>query len=452
MRQYANFINRIELFQTESLPIKYMIAIGAGIIVGFKVISPNTLAFFYLFLLALCFVQCLKKNIGGFFSLLPYLLYTEVFLRKKVFWVPYFTLQYFFIATFAIFILSGLRGKTSHFKAMPILMLYAAVEIIDNIYPNNVTISRAIITQTLALLIPAIWASYTKLSNEHILKLLMHLKIAGVYLTGIVIVAHITGGIDYGHQSSTAASNGLAPVQLSGYLGLTSVLFFFSLMNIEESHQQWMNAFVLGLVVIIMALTFSRGGIYFIVSIIAAYFFYNRSKMGNYFKFLILVPMAAIIYYSLVQTTGGKILERYELEGTSGRDELIKVAFDIFSTHLVTGIGTGNFNTEIFKQHMYGVESGAHNEFARVAAEHGIIGLFLYWGFFLLLFLNILKRKEPQRQFAMYFFILFCLITVHNGLKISIQPILLMLAIGISGKAYRKKLFNAPQLSAKSLA
>ena len=117
----------------------------------------------------------------------------------------------------------------------------------------------------------------------------------------------------------------------------------------------------------------------------------------------------------------------------------MKVAFELFKENPVTGVGTGNFNTTISQKKMYVVESGAHNEFARVAAEHGIIGILFYWGFFIVLFLDILKREKLQKQFATYFFVLFCAIIVHNGLKISIQPILLMLAVGISSVMYKPK-------------
>jgi hypothetical protein len=44
--------------------------------------------------------------------------------------------------------------------------------------------------------------------------------------------------------------------------------------------------------------------------------------------------------------------------------------------------------------------------------------------------MEIWKRREPQRQYALYFLLLFCLIIVHNGLKIGIQPLLIMLAVG----------------------
>ena len=431
-----------------------MLAFGFGIAVGFKAISPNVVAFIYLGILLVTLVKAIQKNISGFFSWFPYAMYTEILIRKKAMWIPYLTLQYFIIASFAILIFSMKRGSRYHFKGMPILLLFILLEIVNNIYPNKINTSRAIITNSLAILMPVIWASYNILTSQQIFRLLTHIKIAGVYLTGIVIVAHITGGIDYGHQSSSEASNGLAPVQLSGYLGFVCILFFFSIMNVEEVNQQVLNLALLGLVTTIMTLTFSRGGIYFIGAIVGLYFFFNRGRIANYFKFLILIPIGAIIYYSVIQTTGGKILERYELEGSSGRDKLVKVAFEIFSNHLIIGVGTGNFNMEIVKQNLYGVESGAHNEFARVAAEHGIVGIFLYWGFFFYLTLDILKRRQPQQQYAMYFLVLFCLIVVHNGLKISIQPILLMLAVGTSSIVIKSKnVINVPgRFKAQSLA
>lgn len=453
MRQYLNFIKNPEFLNIENLQIRYMIAFGIGIVVGFKIIPPNVLGVIYIIVLAVSLIKCIQKDVTGYFSWMPYAMYTEILVRKKVLWLPYLTLQYFIILTFAIFIISGARGNRIHFKGMPIFLLFIALEIINNVYPTKIGNSRAIITNSLALFSVIVWASFTILSSAQILKLLTHFKIAAVYLAGIVIVAHINGGIDYGHQSSSEASNGLAPVQLSGYLGFACILFFFSVMNREESSSQVINIILLGIVTTIMALTFSRGGIYFIATIVAAYFFYNRNKMGNYFKFLILIPISGIIYYSAVETTGGKILERYELEGSSGRDVLVKVAFDIFSENLIFGVGTGNFNTEIVKKNLYYSESGAHNEFARVAAEHGIIGIFLYWGFFLFLFLDIIKRKQPQQQFSMYFLILFCMITVHNGLKISIQPFLLMLAIGTTSVSLRpKKRLNAAPIREKALA
>jgi O-antigen ligase len=188
-----------------------------------------------------------------------------------------------------------------------------------------------------------------------------------------------------------------------------------------------------------MVLTFSRGGLYFLLAIVGLFLYYNRAQMASYFKFLFLVPVALFIYSYVVKETGGKIVERYEQEGASSREILVSVGFELFLRNPVTGVGTGNYNTRIVKEKLFFVESGAHNEFVRAAAEHGVIGLVLYWGFFLVLFLNIIRRRQPQQQYAMYFFVLFCLITVHNGLKISLQPFLLMLAIATTSLVYHKK-------------
>ncbi len=95
----------------------------------------------------------------------------------------------------------------------------------------------------------------------------------------------------------------------------------------------------------------------------------------------------------------------------------------------MAGIGTGNFNNAVKKFGLYGVESGAHNEFIRVAAEDGILGIVSYGLFYILLFYEILRRNKIQREYAIYFLLFFCLINVHNGLKISLQPLILMLSV-----------------------
>lgn len=198
-----------------------------------------------------------------------------------------------------------------------------------------------------------------------------------------------------------------------------------------------MNIGVLAVVATVMVLTFSRGGLYFLGAIVCLFFYYNRDKLANYARFLMVIPIGLFIYSYVVTQTGGKILARYQEEGTSNRDVLVNIGFTIFSEHLLFGVGTGNYNTTIVKEKLYPEESGAHNEYVRAAAEHGIIGIFFYWGFYIFLFLEILKRKKPEKQYAMYFFVLFCLIIVHNGLKISIQPILIMLVIATPTLLYR---------------
>src|SRR5205085_9693300 len=120
--------------------------------------------------------------------------------------------------------------------------------------------------------------------------------VACIYLSGVVFVAHITGKINYGLFSNSDSSNGLAPVQLSGYLGLGCVLFFLSIMNPEEIKNRTINIVTLAVASTVMVLTFSRGGLYFLSAIILLFLFYNRAKLGQYASLLVLVPIGCIVY------------------------------------------------------------------------------------------------------------------------------------------------------------
>jgi len=101
---------------------------------------------------------------------------------------------------------------------------------------------------------------------------------------------------------------------------------------------------------------------------------------------LMLIPVGLFIYFYVAKATNGLIEQRYGQQGSSGRDLLIEAGWKLFTENPVTGIGTGNFNSVVYENKLYFGESGAHDEFIRVAAEHGILGILAYWGFFIFLF------------------------------------------------------------------
>ena len=419
---------RLKFLQHKGYLPHFIFSFLVGLLAGYKTLPANVVGYIYIGVLVFAFLRCLQGNVAGFFSIIPYAIFGEIFMRAFVRWIPYLTLQYAIIACFAVLILrTGM--KKSHFKGYIFLLLFAFMEVANNILPYRADISRAIITNTFALLIPVVWASFHALTPIVINRFINNVKIACIFLVGIVFVAHISGSIDYGAYSNSDASNGLAPVQLSGYIGVACVFFFLSIMNIEQARHRLLNIIMITICASAMVLTFSRGGLYFLGAVVMMYFYYNRSRAKNYFLFILLVPVILIAYHFVVVQTQGKIVERYQQEGSSNRDVLVVIGIKIFQKNPFVGVGTGNYNTVIVKENLYSVESGAHNEFIRAGAEHGIIGIILYWGFFLSLFINISRRKEPQKQYAMYFLALLCLIIIHNGLKISIQPFLLMLAV-----------------------
>lgn len=422
-------LRRKYFLNVETLHGKYIIAFLLGAIVGLKAIPVPVVAWVYILLAVVCLYNCIKGDVPGLFGVLPYVMYTEVFIRASARWVPYLTLQYLLIICFTILLFTAKKLRRPHSNSFFLLLLFTFVEVTNNVYPAKVDVTRAILTNSFALLLPVIWASYNVLSPLVINKLLNHVKTASIFLAGIVFVAHFTGKINYGLYSNSEASNGLAPVQLSAYLGLGCILFFLAIMNPEEVKNRLINIIVLAVASTVMVLTFSRGGLYFMGAVICLYLLFNRAQMGQYVRLLIFIPIGLFIYMYVVNQTGGKIVARYEQEGTSNRDVLVHIGFVVFQKNLLFGVGTGNYNTTIVKEGLFKEESGAHNEFVRAAAEHGIVGIILYWGFYVVLGLEILRRRRIERQYGLYFFVLFCMIIVHNGLKISIQPLLIMIVV-----------------------
>ncbi len=419
---------KLRIFQHKGYLPHFIIAFIIGLLAGYKTIPANIVGYGYIFVLAFALLRCFQGNVGGFFSIIPYAIFSEIFMRAFVRWIPYLTLQYTLIACFLILIVRTAR-RESHWKGYMLLVLFTLFEVANNVMPYRPDVSRAIITNSFALLLPVVWGSFYVLTPQIINRFMNNVRIACIFLVGIVFVAHLSGSIDYGAYSNSDASNGLAPVQLSGYIGVACVFFFFSIMNAELAAHRILNIFMLAFCASAMVLTFSRGGLYFLGAIVMLYFYYNRGRAKNYILFILLVPVVLVAYTFVVSQTQGKIVERYQQEGSSNRDVLIEIGFKIFQKNPFIGVGTGNYNTVIVKEELFFVESGAHNEFVRAAAEHGIIGVLLYWGFFISLFLVISRRSDPQKQYAMYFLTLLCLIIIHNGLKISIQPFLLMLAV-----------------------
>ncbi len=424
---------------------KFSLAFVLGVLVGYKIIPPGLVGAAFVVVLIACLIYAAQNNIYKFFTYVPYVIYTEVFIRASVRSVPYLSMEYLFVASFSILIINYTKNKVAHTKAYYFLIGFALLEVLNGFFPSRPVLLRAIFFNSFTSILAVIWASYNVLSPTIINKLLANIKVASLFLAGIIVVAHIKGNISYGTFSSSEASNGLAPVQISGYLGVASSILFMGLMNPLEKNSRILNFILFVTVTVIMVLTFSRGGLYFIAIVITLYMIFNRKSLGNYFKYLMLVPVAIVAYNFIVTETGGAILRRYGEKGSSNRDVLVLAGFSLFLEHPVTGVGTSNFGTAIVDSKLFSQESTAHNEFVRAMAEHGVLGIITYWGFFAITFLTIFRRKEPNRQYSIYFLVLFCLIVVHNGLKISVQPILLILAIANPSitRIARKKISHA---------
>ncbi len=415
-----------------------IVAITLGLLVGYNVIPKSVIGIANIGLMLICIYFALQFNISKVYTLLPYICFNEIVIRAFVKWTPYLTVQYFLIVVFLILLTSTKLKRTNHSKAFVFLLIFVFIEIVNGVRAERTEVFRQLLINSIALFVVVFWASITVLTPQLFTRLFQPIKNASIYLAAIILVAHLKGNVEYIGFSSREASNGLAPVQLSGYLGMGCVFFFFSIMD-RFSKNRWLNIAALAFCAINMILTFSRGGLYFLVLVVMIYMWFNRQRMGQYFKFVFFIPVAYLAYTLVTTQTEGKIEARYKQAGASNREILINAGIEIFTDKPVFGVGTGNFSVEVKRRNLFMEESGAHNEFIRAAAEHGLFGIFFYWGFFFLLIIEVINRRTFEKHYGIYLVALFCLISVHNGLKISIQPLILMMAVGMPSLIKRKK-------------
>lgn len=421
----------------------FLLSFGVGVLVGLRY-APEFVAVPYLMVAGLCCYLALKNDAAVMLCVLPYLMYTEMFMRAYVPAIPYLFIPYLYIFLFLVLFLRSSTSVLMHSRSVVLYLLFFLVEFVSYTRSQNSDVAKGLLTNSLALSIIILWGSFNILKPVHVYNILKHVKYAGIYLCGMILARYFKGDVFFSGVSGSEGTNGLAPVQISGYLGFSCILFFFTIMLEKNRWKMFFNIFLFSLASIVMLLSFSRGGLYFLLILMVMYFWLNRLDVKNYFLFLLLIPISFMIYFYLYDQTNGLLIERYEQEGASGREELIKAGWTIFLEEPLAGVGLGNFHHEIVKRDLYQQEAGAHNEFIRVAAEDGLLGVVTYWGFFISLFFQILRRSKVQRDYGLYFMILFCLIVVHNGLKISIQPLLLLLAVATPSLKMLKIKRNAP--------
>lgn len=409
--------------------LQHLLALLSGVVIGLDLL-PSSL------IMLLVFGTAMLVLIHGFigktetaFALLPYLCYIEVYSRDKIMEIPYLFLPYFFILYFVMMLIKQWPVLRFHNRSFFFLFLFVVVELVNSSRTKDPEYARFLMTNSVALFFVALWASCNVLSNKEINRLLYNLKLAGIFTCGIILVSQLTHDISYGTYSMSEAMNGLAPVQISAYLGFCSILYFLSIMQQQGKWMFLINTASFFLSTTFLALSFSRGGLYFLSAVMGLYFMFNYKKVSNIYLLIILVPLAFLAYTFTIETTHGVILERYNDTNTSGRSVLIDAGLSLFSINPLFGVGTANFNDAIFENNLYHIISGAHNEFIRVLAEHGLSGAIPYYLFYVSLTIGLLKRKKTWFQMGVFFIVLFILIIIHNGLKISIQPIILLLII-----------------------
>jgi len=251
--------------------------------------------------------------------------------------------------------------------------------------------------------------------------------ISSLLLSAIISVVYIKGDIQWTEASNFETSGGMGPVQISFYLAMGAFAGLYHSF-VTRGIARLIYFSLSSAIIIIMILTFSRGGLYMLGLMIAVSFL-SQKKVKYIF---LVIPLSILLYWGIefvTDVTEGKIIERYSQEGTSSRDVLVIYGWDMFIENPIMGIGTANYYFEVKKSKYLGALSGAHNEIIRSLSEHGFMGGLLWLSFFIVSLLQWKRRKGFYRQIAMVLFIVFLASTFHNGLKLALQSLILLIAI-----------------------
>lgn len=334
----------------------------------------------------------------------------------------------------SVFFILAQRRKFALTLPTFLYMMYLGLEIIGVINATRLDIVRAVLFSSSTLFLILLVADQIKLNDQQMTHIWQG------YLVGVlsimVLVARILFSdavIIWTTASNTQVSAGMGPNQVS-FLFSVGVFLALVLGDKATGQGRWLYRLLAGVLAYFMILTFSRGGLYIATGAVLLYYlFFQRPRRSTW---PVLIAFAILLYVALtlaVDTTQGLVLKRYSQLDTTNRVLLAVQGWQIFLDNPIFGVGTANYNVAVASDSYFGILSGAHNEFIRAAAEHGVFGL-LFWGLFAISAVIYVLRAHTGRTRALRLALLFIAFAsmFYNGLKLIIQPLLILMAFTFS--------------------
>ena len=118
-------------------------------------------------------------------------------------------------------------------------------------------------------------------------------------------------------------------------------------------------------------------------------------------------------------------------EGTiSGRAKIMALDFEIFIDNFLMGVGPGAAGDLRWK-YGFGMRVGAHSEFTRMLAEHGLLGLISLLSILLLSYIEYKKRVDYNRVFLASMSLFAILTMFHSAFRIALPGFIYGLSYAI---------------------
>jgi O-antigen ligase len=324
-----------------------------------------------------------KYNLYIGFALKPYMLFCILFLLFQFSKFRFQKLQLFEIFMFLFYFVYLYTGAFSLYPGSSMRIMFGVI-----IYLCCYIVIKDIIKG----------ASYKVIEKS--------LGIAGLLFNLISLILYFLGlqsknfslvgdgVISYGVMFDRDYPRLIGAVQDPNIFIFYNTLFFsYFLCNTKS----WINKTGLMLCILTSLLTFSRGGILAMALVFFIYFLMSRPAVRAKLLFGMATGLFVLSYvmtvhlkfdlYSILMSR----IEDFSSDGGSGRFELWERALEFFSSHMVYGIGA--FNYRDYNFFFYGDSLYPHNTFLDILSESGLIGLFFYGMFILLLIFQLIQSK-----------------------------------------------------------
>ena len=365
---------------------------------NYKTIQPTERSPVILFLL-MVLITMGKYNIYVGFAIKPYMIFCFLFLFLHLtsFYFHRFQLfEIFFFFFYFIYMYSGAFSlySISSFRVMIGIVLYMVCYLII----------KDIISQSKEAVIE-VAISYAGI--------VFNLISLFLYILGLRMQGSLGNGDfrAYGLLLDRESPRLIGVLQDPNFFVFYNTLFFAYFLCNRKSLK---NKIGLTLCLTTSVLTFSRGGLIALVLLFCLYVAMN--KFVDQLKLLgaLIISLSLMAYIAIVQLKFDMFgmlesrVEEFSSDGGSGRFDLWGRAFEFFSSHMAVGVGSFNFAEYNF--YNYGDSLAAHNTFLEILSESGIIGLFFYLLFVLIVFVQLfqsqLYRTKPYLFLAFIGFLL----------------------------------------------
>ena len=239
--------------------------------------------------------------------------------------------------------------------------------------------------------------------------------------------------------SNPSTSGGYGPNQVSTIFGLgVAILVLSQILRGKIFGRKAIDLSILILFFSLGLMTFSRGGILaaiITISITMIYhLFHDQKRILIFIKGIGISTIIIISWFVIAEITNGVINKRYGvgnatytellLGDLTGRTELYKIDFLIFSDNIFTGVGPGQANLKR-TDYGYGRSAAAHTEYSRMLAEHGfpgLVSLFILLGFPFYFFYS--SNDAPTKLMIIYFSILVLLTMFHSAIRVAMPALM----------------------------